>query len=591
MGVYCRTHTCKLTIERYNTANATWATIHTWEGSSSNDVMSIYLSGTTYMQGAGTSTNTAYANKLRFTYVVTTKGSGHRYAPVISFIRSYGIGNTGITIDATTKASCGAGWIALGTSAYLPMYADPAAINGYLIEVDGSFVPRHHTDNTAVTTTNVNNIGTSSRTWANMYATTFHGALDGNATTATTATTATKLSNTTKIGDTNKPVYFTAGGVPAAISYTIDKSVPSTAVFTDTATATDDILDGSNTGTAIKYAPYASKQSKLCFYTGTTAPDGTTRLNLNGYLYATKLYSGGSEVLTSHQSLDNYKTKQTAVTDPSASGSATAFIATISQNANGAITVTKKNLPSTTLATDTGTSTITLAYAGKYKLTAGGGSVVFTMPAAPTTATTATTATKIATTLVGTGTTKVYILGCTGTTADTSATVYKAYNGSMTGNTSDRGVYFIGSTGVLYGACWNDYAEFRNTQGKKVESGRCVREIGDDTLCITEKRLERGCEIVSDTFGFAIGENDECKTPIAASGRVLAYPYESREEFAKHIGWPVCSGPNGTVSIMTEEEEEKYPSRIIGTISAVPEYEEWGTSNVKVNGRIWIRIK
>lgn len=50
---------------------------------------------------------------------------------------------------------------------------------------------------------------------------------------ADTATSASKLSNTSKIGDTNKPVYFTAGGVPAAISYTIDKSVPSNAVFTD----------------------------------------------------------------------------------------------------------------------------------------------------------------------------------------------------------------------------------------------------------------------------------------------------------------------------------------------------------------------
>lgn len=47
------------------------------------------------------------------------------------------------------------------------------------------------------------------------------------------ATSAEKLTNTSKVGDTNKPVYFTANGVPAAISYTIDKSVPSDAVFTD----------------------------------------------------------------------------------------------------------------------------------------------------------------------------------------------------------------------------------------------------------------------------------------------------------------------------------------------------------------------
>ena len=38
----------------------------------------------------------------------------------------------------------------------------------------------------------------------------------------------------------------------------------------------------------------------------------------------------------------------------------------------------------TSLATDTGTSTVTLASAGKYKLTAGGTSVIFTMPTIPT---------------------------------------------------------------------------------------------------------------------------------------------------------------------------------------------------------------
>ena len=110
-------------------------------------------------------------------------------------------------------------------------------------------------------------------------------------------------------------------------------------------------------------------------------------------------------------------------------------------------------------------------------------------------------------------------------------------------------------------------------------------------LELSSQRLERGCEIVSDTYGFIIGETDECQTPVATSGRVLAYIYEGREAAAAHIGWPVCSGPNGTVSLMTEEEERLYPSRIIGTISAVPDYEVWGSSQVQVNGRIWIRIK
>ena len=165
------------------------------------------------------------------------------------------------------------------------------------------------------------------------------------------------------------------------------------------------------------------------------------------------------------------------------------------------------------------------------------------------------------------------------------------------------------SASKVWGAVWNDYAEFRITKDT-IEPGRCIKEVGDDTLILTTQRLERGCEIVSDTFGFAIGATEEAKTPTATSGRVLAYPYESREEFAAHIGWPVCSGPNGTVSIMTEEEEEKYPSRIIGTISAVPDYEIWhagsdqpeqdtdtgeitypGRRDIEVNGRVWIRIR
>ena len=145
------------------------------------------------------------------------------------------------------------------------------------------------------------------------------------------------------------------------------------------------------------------------------------------------------------------------------------------------------------------------------------------------------------------------------------------------------------SAGKVYGAVWNDYAEFR--QSDVTEPGRVVIENGDGTLSLSTKRLQRGAEVISDTYGFAIGETDECKTPIAATGRVLAYTYEPIEEYKTKTGWPVCSGPNGTVSIMTEEEEEKYPSRIIGTISEVPDYEEWGSGKVKTNGRVWIRIK
>ena len=141
---------------------------------------------------------------------------------------------------------------------------------------------------------------------------------------------------------------------------------------------------------------------------------------------------------------------------------------------------------------------------------------------------------------------------------------------------------------AVWGAVWNDYAECH--EADTIEPGKCVIEVGNDTLTTSTERLIPGANITSDTFGFSIGETEQAKTPIAVSGRVLAYPYESREEFKKNIGRPVCSGPNGTVSIMTDEEYRDKGYCAIGTISAVPDYEEWGTGKVKVNGRVWIKV-
>lgn len=138
----------------------------------------------------------------------------------------------------------------------------------------------------------------------------------------------------------------------------------------------------------------------------------------------------------------------------------------------------------------------------------------------------------------------------------------------------------------LYGAIWNDYAEYRQTDA--IEPGRCVIETGTGELKISTGRLQGGANITSDTFGMGVGETDLAKTPIAVSGRVLAYPYEDRNIFKP--GDAVCSGPNGTVSIMSREEIKEWPDRIVGYVSEIPYYETWGTGNVKVNGRIWIKI-
>ncbi len=71
---------------------------------------------------------------------------------------------------------------------------------------------------------------------------------------------------------------------------------------TITANATDGIFDvkGTSGSNAVTYAvdPYTTAQTGK-FYTGTTNPTGTSRLNYGGNLYATEVYSGGAKVLTS----------------------------------------------------------------------------------------------------------------------------------------------------------------------------------------------------------------------------------------------------------------------------------------------------
>ena len=146
---------------------------------------------------------------------------------------------------------------------------------------------------------------------------------------------------------------------------------------------------------------------------------------------------------------------------------------------------------------------------------------------------------------------------------------------------------------AITGAVWNDYAECRESDCE--EFGYVLMENGDDTLSKTTERLSHFAGISSDTWGFSQGETDKAKTPIAVAGRVLAYPYQDRNNYKP--GDCVCAAPGGTVDIMTREEIINWPDRVVGTVSCVPDYEEWGGGKnadrdpVKVNGRIWIKVK
>lgn len=165
-----------------------------------------------------------------------------------------------------------------------------------------------------------------------------------------------------------------------------------------------------------------------------------------------------------------------------------------------------------------------------------------------------------------------------------------------------RNGYVYGSR--FYNAVWNDYAEFRKAD--IIEPGYVVKENGDGSMSKAEQRLQLGAKIISDTYGFAIGQNKENNTPIAVSGRVLVYTYQDRNKYQP--GMSVCAAPGGTVDIMTREEIQKYPDAIIGIVSEIPNYETWKAGNyeligveatmknnditpIQVNGRIWVYVR
>ena len=164
-------------------------------------------------------------------------------------------------------------------------------------------------------------------------------------------------------------------------------------------------------------------------------------------------------------------------------------------------------------------------------------------------------------------------------------TSYAAGNGAVN---AWKKVWLEGDS--VTGAVWNDYAEYRESDCK--EFGYVLTEQGDDTLTKTTERLQPFAGVSSDTWGFCQGETEKAKTPIAVAGRVLVYTYRDRNDYKP--GDVVCAAPNGTIDIMTREEVINYPDRIVGTVSCVPEYDTWGSGDrppVDIDGRIWIKVK
>lgn len=221
--------------------------------------------------------------------------------------------------------------------------------------------------------------------------------------------------------------------------FTIAKSVPSDAKFTDTtyifdgtynastnkaatvSTVTNAInaLDGGTIGTpgvgktitalsqtngniSATFSDISITKSQVSDFPTSLAPTSHTHGNItnDGAL------STASRAVVTDANKKITVADMTVTSPTAATTTSTTFIDTVSQASNGKISATKKTLPTAStstagiiqigtgsdnaaagnhthtmsLATDTGTSSITLASAGKYKLTAGGSSIIFTMP-------------------------------------------------------------------------------------------------------------------------------------------------------------------------------------------------------------------
>ena len=141
---------------------------------------------------------------------------------------------------------------------------------------------------------------------------------------------------------------------------------------------------------------------------------------------------------------------------------------------------------------------------------------------------------------------------------------------------------FVNNRGIMHGAAWNDYAEYREIEGEALP-GQVVCDTGFGTVKLSEKRLQPCAHIVSDTYGHIIGKKDN-SVPIAVAGRVLVNIDSNIGNI--QLGDCVCAGPNGFATKMTNQEITTCPDRILGVVCEVLDFDD--TNNIQ---KVWINIK
>ena len=177
--------------------------------------------------------------------------------------------------------------------------------------------------------------------------------------------------------------------------------------------------------------------------------------------------------------------------------------------------------------------------------------------------------------------------------ADSTADVFQVYKDSGTGQLTEQNrLMYVNELGEfyatkVYGQVYNDYAEYRET-AEYVEPGY-VQISDNGKLRKCNKDMARNIAgVVSDVFGFQIGQTNSQTTPVQVQGRALVY-CEDKSKVKQ--GDQLCQTKDGKVRKMSWLEKVLHPESIVGFVDEIPEYETWGTNNVKVNGRIWVRLR
>ena len=300
----------------------------------------------------------------------------------------------------------------------------------------------------------------------------------------------------------------TAGKVSHALSFG-DKTYDGSAA--KTITAADLGLDS-----ALKYHGVTTTSLSDGSTTNPIVIDGSNHTATAGCV----VFSGSKEFVWNGSKWEllgdegSYKTKQTAVSSPSTSGSTTAFIDTISQDANGKITVTKKNVQFPDPIHDHPVSTTTASVVK----TINGGSGSFTPTTKYLHPTTAEVATKG-------HTHSVTVSGTTGNNSGSTTVADGTLSASGTGDTVATGASgtatFLKSVKATGTDTFVKFVKFENGI-LTLETASAVTAVGaDDTgtavTGISTSKLDR-VTVASHTHTHSYGSSTALTTDANTSG-------------------------------------------------------------------------